>query len=339
MLEKYMFLGGSKIRGLAVAAIAAFTVAVSSTISVAMDPADWSPTAGLPDITSSGILGYQRIDILDIGDSGFTNDGTFISANPNPTEPSTGTGVFTPFKRVQRSSGVCAASHDCIDIDDTMVGTENGFNTDAPNSQTNFDIVSGSWTRSVTMSEFNITGGPGEFIELQLDANQNGAPGSDKNKLVITDLQIFIGPNPDFKSPEEVTPGEGEENSGYATTFDPSDNTLLGEYAIWQLDSAANGNVDILLQASICDTPGQCGSGNGDMSVFIPVEHLGSFSGTDQFVFYSEYHYVNDGFEEWRFGDTVVADVSEPGVLAMFGVGIIGMGVMRRRRRSQNIPG
>ncbi|MDA1326188.1 MAG: hypothetical protein O3C34_15750 [Proteobacteria bacterium] len=342
MLEKNIFLGRITVRGLAVAVIAAFTVAVSPNISVAMDPVDWNSAApNLPTNSFSAMYGGsdQRIDILDIGDFGSTDDGTFIRANPNPTAPSTGTGVFTPFKRLQRGSGSCNGNNDCQNINGQKVASQNGFNSDQGEPGVNYDTKAGTWTRSVTMSEFNITG-PGGFIELQLDANSSGSATSDGYKLVITDLQIFIESGSKFKNPEAESNPNGDENSGYTgTPFDPSNNSLLGKTPIWQLDSAANGNVDILLQASICDTPGQCGSGKGDLSVFIPVALLGSFSGTDQFVFYSEYLYVNSGFEEWRFGDTVVADVAEPGMLTIFGVGILGMGAMRRRRRSQKILG
>src|SRR5438132_6294311 len=41
------------------------------------------------------------ISILDIGDSGTTADGTTFVADPNPSQPSTGTGVFQPFVRIQ----------------------------------------------------------------------------------------------------------------------------------------------------------------------------------------------------------------------------------------------
>ena len=36
------------------------------------------------------------------------------------------------------------------------------------------------------------------------------------------------------------------------------------------LDNATNGDVDVLLQTSICESKGQCGSGHGDLSVWIP---------------------------------------------------------------------
>lgn len=46
--------------------------------------------------------GATMIDILDIGDSGTTSDGTVFMASPNPTNPSTGTGVFEPFVRIDQ---------------------------------------------------------------------------------------------------------------------------------------------------------------------------------------------------------------------------------------------
>ncbi|MFT5438225.1 MAG: hypothetical protein ACI9MJ_000083 [Alphaproteobacteria bacterium] len=311
-------------------AIAAFTFAMSPTNSLAMDPVDWSPTAELPDniFTANGT---QRIDILDIGYSGAANDGVRFVADSNPTSPSTGTGVFDPFVRIQRGTGSCNNSQPCETVNGTKVGSQRGFNTDAGEPGVNYETKVGTWTHSVMMSDFNITGSTGS-IQLQLDANQNGAAGSDTNKLVITDLQIFIGSDPNLAAPEDAGNGTGYSGS----TFDPGDNGLLGNAPVWQLDSEENGNVDILLQASICDNGGQCGSGHGDMNVFIPVELLGTFSDTDYFVFYSEYLYVNDGFEEWRIGGYVPGEtpspkVSEPGTVAIFA--LVGFGVLWRRKR------
>ena len=216
MLEKNIFLGRITVRGLAVAVIAAFTVAVSPNISVAMDPVDWNSAApNLPTNSFSAMYGGsdQRIDILDIGDFGSTDDGTFIRANPNPTAPSTGTGVFTPFKRLQRGSGSCNGNNDCQNINGQKVASQNGFNSDQGEPGVNYDTKAGTWTRSVTMSEFNITG-PGGFIELQLDANSSGSATSDGYKLVITDLQIFIESGSKFKNPEAESNPNGDENSG-----------------------------------------------------------------------------------------------------------------------------
>ena len=106
-------------------------------------------------------------------------DGTLFTAAPNPSQPSTGTGVFQPFVRIQRSSSNankpgsdCNGSGNCQPVGGVMVPSENGFNSDAPNGKLNYDTKTGIWTRSVTMSEFEIL--PGGYIILSLDANQLG---------------------------------------------------------------------------------------------------------------------------------------------------------------------
>lgn len=272
--------------------------------------------------------------------SGTTADSTLFVATPNPTQPSTGTGVFEPFVRIQRSSAgtnpnnLCVGAGDCVDIGGgVMVPSENGFNSDANEGQINFDVKGGSdWTRSVLMSELNAQ--PGGYIILSLDANQNGSATSDENKIVITQLEIYIGPG--LGLPESSN--TGIENTGYdGTLFDADSNqtndSLLGLSSRWSLDNATNGDVDIVLQASICDTPGQCGSGKGDLTVFVPVDLLGAFSPTDNFVLYSEYLYANDGFEEWRF-TSAPGRVPEPGSLALIALALAGL----VRRRRQNAP-
>lgn len=285
---------------------------------------------------------FQQIEILTSTDSDATADGTVFTAKDNPTNPSSGTGVFQPFKRVQRSTGGCGSSAgDCasivnagggattIDLSGQDFRIQNGFNTDAGESTPiNFDMKNGSmWTRSVTMSEFDF--GTSGYVELLLDANQIGAAGSKGNRLIITDMQIFIAPNLD--NPELI--GGGVENTGYTgQIYDPEFNSLLGNLPVWQLDSGANGNVDVLLQASICKCPGQGGSGQGDLSVFVPTDSFGSYGDDWNFVLYTEYMYVNDGFEEWSFRDAPGTQVSEPGSLVVFGFGLAGLGFYRRRR-------
>jgi len=246
------------------------------------------------------------INILDIGDSGTTADGTIFSAEPNPSTPSTGTGVFEPFLRVGAGTGALTYGG----------GLELGYNTDTPEAYPiNYDTKNGSnWTRSVLFSELGVIDG---YFVLSLDANEAGGATSSKNRIVITDLQIYIGPG--LATPEAI--------GGYTgTVFDSTDNGLAGLAPVWTLDNATNGDVNVVLQASICEATGQCGSGHGDLDVFIPQSLLSGLD-TDYFVLYTEYSGASDGFEEWRFNAT---SVPEPATASLLIAGLLGLGLYRR---------
>lgn len=275
---------------------------------------------------------------------GITTDGTKFIADPNPTSPSTGTGVFEPFVRIQRSTGN-SGDYQVVDFDadgqvDDRVRSENGFNTDAPQADISYDTKNGKWTHALQWGDIDTSNGG---ITLQLDANQLGGSDTLKNQILITDMQIYIGSNPDLANPEATD--LGDENSGYTgTPFNPGDNSLLNQNPEWTLDNGTNGDVDVRLQASICDSNGQCGSGHGDLSVFIPLTALASttYADTDYFVFYSEYLKPNDGFEEWRIlttkdgggGTPGGGEIPEPSTLALVGFGLLStLGFSRRRRR------
>ncbi len=254
------------------------------------------------------------IDILHPGDTGTTTDGTIFLGDPNPTSPSTGTGVFQPFVRLQEPTG--------------GDGLQNGFNTDAKDPNINFNTKDGSdWTRSVQFSELAVVSMNGkDYYELQLDANQLGKGNSKDNQILITQMEIFIANG--LSNPEAT--GGGINNTGYSgTLFDgkSTGDTLLGVAPVWSLNGATN-DWAVLLQASICDSNGQCGSGHGDMDVFIPKSLL---SGTGNFVLYTEYSGANSGFEEWRFNSGVSVPEPETATLLLIGFGLIWLGSSRRR--------
>ena len=300
----------------------------------------WGIVAAL----SVGIIAFAAasaqaavIDILCLeGEAGCTNfsemsgDGVIFSANAHPSTPSTGTGVFAPFVRTQTSG---------------KGGDQSGYNTDASEPGINFDTKAGLWTHSLQMGQFTIvTLNSIDYIELFLDANEKGRADSSNNLITINEMQIFIGSDPNLANPEAVSGAD----FGYSGIpfDDPSvgPDTLLGVGPRWHMDNALNGgNLNVNLQASICDTPGQCGSGFGDLSVLIPLSLLGDFALTDYFVLYTEYSDVTQsgdeadaGFEEWAWRGQEFeppAVIPLPAAMPLFLTALMGLGGLTYRRR------
>jgi len=291
------------------------------------------------------------ITILDVNQFGTTVDGTIFEANPNPTSPSTGTGVFEPFVRIQANgssqqslegngnvngnSNRNGQGSQNTQTNSQVQGLQRGFNTDAKEPGINFDTKGGLWTHSITLGDVGtVTRGGIQYLEFSLDSAEPGAARKDPNLIDITDVQLFLGPGNPLANPEAHELG----------TIGQGGLLQLGSDAdlIWRLDDLApngNGDVTVRLAASICDAPGQCGNGHGDMTLLIPVSALdlpAGWSLNDNLVFYTEYTSAGgsgSSFEEWRYGDG--PPIPEPNAALVFSVGALIVGGATRWARRQ----
>ena len=255
-----------------------------------------------------------QISIWNSGDYGSTADGARFMAG-SFGEAGTGS-PLDPFQRTKTETS----------------GAQNGYNSDASHGDLNFDSRDENgldYVRSVRIGDLGyVSAGGADHYALFLDANE---PISGGTGIDITDLQVYVSSDTSFIDPEN--------HGGYTgTTYDSSDNGIAGIAPVWSLDNATNGDMTITVNAALCDAPGLCETGQGDMTLLIPVAHVGD-NPDDYFILYTEYdraskrgaNYV--GLEEWRHASSGrhAAPVPEPSSAMVFalGLGVVGSRIRR----------
>jgi len=138
-------------------------------------------------------------------DLAVNNSGTVTAATGQLTsferfnDPSTGTGVFEPFLRIQHK------------------GTEEGYNTDGTPQ---FDTKKGKWTHSIKLDTIQTIKGCLEFL---LDINES--QGRSSRYLSLDGLKIFLADSPNL---DNYAAGLGTLIFDLGDNWVKMDNTIFG---------------------------------------------------------------------------------------------------------------
>lgn len=214
-----------------------------------------------------------------------------------PLIQSSGTGVFDPFLRVQAN------------------GTETGMNTDG---NPPLDTKAGIWTHSIQFSELAVLNVNGtDYYIFSVDINE---PNQEQALLTMNELRIYnVAGNGALES-EAAVAGAG---------------TLK-----YNLDAIQDQQ--ILMDYRVSNT----GSGEHDMDFGIPVSFFAGVSGSDYLYMVVNFGLAGsttgfdsaDGFEEIHAltggstsTTTTTTEGPEPGTIALFGMGLIGLAAARRK--------
>jgi hypothetical protein len=256
---------------------------------------------------------FGPIDITTAGTTATSAvDGT-IWTNENLIQTA-GTGVIEPFLRFQKND------------------TEMGMNTDAQNPP--YDTKAGIWTHSITYGQLGIVNKNGiDYYVFTLDINENNGP---SELLTIEELRIY----------------SVDSSAGGALADESAVQGAAGSTLHYNLDGTSDQTV--YTNYTVSNT----GSGESDVDFYIPVSFFAGASSSDYL-----YMVINagmsgntdgldssDGFEEVRafFGTSsssttttsssttsttsTTSTAPEPGTIALFGMGLIGLAAARRKK-------
>ncbi len=242
--------------------------------------------------------------------SGTISDGSHtLTFDFDKIQPS-GTGVLDSFLRIQTN------------------GTEQGYNTTVANAgQLPFEEKFGSFTHDLLFSALEVSGGEYLFV---LDI---GEPATGTESLLSLDgLKLF----------STTTAGQNSSSTDGNGDADGITGTLL-----WNMDALLDNY--ILLDAN---RDGQPGNGVSDMLMRVPAAVFAGVNPTDNIILWSRFGLQNGAtsgsrsfgtFEEWAHitglgdnggnGGGPPQQIPEPGILALFGTGLLGLSLASRRRR------
>ncbi len=191
-------------------------------------------------------------------------------------------------------------------------GSEEGYNTSAPSPP--FDARGGGqWTHDLLLNEIPVITLDGiDYFEFVLDVNEAGNRG--KSFISLDDIKIFTSSVGAQSTTDIFSLGD------LRYDFD------LGEDSAVFMDGNLNS-----------------GSGQIDMTTYIPVSAFAGASATDYLYFYSEFgttgmfggndYRTEGGFEEWAVQiDTNSVFIPAPGALALLALSLFTARPRRRKR-------